>query len=847
MANSNSSTAPSTKSLPPQSNLTVAKQKASHWQNGVILLGLWLLVAIADLLWLLNDQAPPAWDQGEHLTRALNYWRLLQDPAWLDGDWWTTLWRQSPGYRAPLVYLATVPIFNLLGRGFDQAVVVNLLFAGVLMALLYRLGCALFDRQTGLWAAGLSLLVPAFYSLRLDYLLDLGLTVCVTAAFTCLTGWRSASATYQWLWALAFGVCAGLAILAKPTAILFLLVPALWVLVESAITPPRWPYLVQWSLAAGVMVLFCGPWIQTNWLTILTNSQSNNARWVPPEVVPGSRWSALSYYARMVPRLVTYALLGAGAMASLVGLLQRGQGNPSLKPPTTSRPTRLKWAWLLSFLLGSYALLTLLQNKDPRHITPAIPVLVLVLARGLTLLTGRAGHGLRWLLAGLMVALMIAALLPGGALPPSRLMRTLYRGPAWPHESIINTVLEQEPYLRSTLGVLPNTPQINPQTLDFYGNLRDFRVFGRELGFNPAFVASDARALTWMVTKTGDQGPISDSKATLTETVLASPEFEVAQTWPLPDESTLALHRRRQPAVTVSPVAETASGIRLTAITLPTTAAPGQTIAAIYEILGSWDALSNGLLILSWRPMDNNQGKISWIHDHGLGLGQLLSEPNGVPDTAAFTLTEQLGMILPTGLSPGRYQLSADYVDRRTGQGQSLSIPLTTLTIAETVAPQPAPEPDLVGVLHQLSQGLATGAIDPIFATVGRINQYDPVQDYLPQAIGAMTYRLVTDPEDVRWLYTKVMAQILLQQAEGAIATLNQLTTVAPDNAYHWLLLGFVNLYAWQPRVADQALAKAAQITPDLPELKVLQGVAALQQGRLRRAWQRLSESNLLS
>ncbi|NJL46843.1 MAG: phospholipid carrier-dependent glycosyltransferase [Leptolyngbyaceae cyanobacterium SM2_5_2] len=224
MIDNNPSTAPALQSLQPQlqrGGRSTDEQTGVRWGDGWILLGLWLAVAIADLFWVLRDQAPPAWDQGEHLTRALNYWRVLQEPAWLDGDWWTTLWRLSPGYRAPLVYLATVPIFNLLGRGFDQAVMVNLLFAGVLMVLLYALGCCLFNRQTGLWAAGLSLVVPAFYSLRLDYLLDLGLIVCVTAAFTSLTYWRGALARYRWMWALAFGLWAGLAILTKPTAVFF--------------------------------------------------------------------------------------------------------------------------------------------------------------------------------------------------------------------------------------------------------------------------------------------------------------------------------------------------------------------------------------------------------------------------------------------------------------------------------------------------------------------------------------------------------------------------------------------------------------------------------------------------
>ncbi|MGF1568810.1 MAG: glycosyltransferase family 39 protein [Nodosilinea sp.] len=844
MADSNSQSAPGGKSTSPPEPIGGTKPYFTgppRWRDGLILGALWLLVVGFDRLWLWKDVAPPAWDQGEHLTRALNYWRVLQQPDWLSPDWWTTLWRQSPGYRAPLVYLATVPLFTLLGRGFDQAVVVNLLFAGVLMGLLYGLGCLLFDRQTGLWAAGLSLLVPSFYALRLDYLLDLGLVTCVTAAWACLTQWRRAGVAGRWLWALGLGLCTGLVILAKPTGILFLVVPVLWIAVESLTTRPRWQHILQWGLAAVAAWLVCGPWIQTNWLTILTNSQSNNASWVAPELVPGDPWSALSYYARMVPRMVTYSFLVAGAGAGCVGLLLTP--NPT---PEARGTTGVKWSWLLTFLLGSYAVLTLLQNKDPRHMAPAVPILVLVLARGLTWLTGVAGRGLRWALAGLMAVLMVATVLPGSPLPPSRLARPLYPGPPWPTPAVVDTLVEADPYLRSTLGVVPNTPQINPLTLDFYGAMQDFRAFGREIGFNPEFVPLDARALTWVLTKTGDQGPTSDAKTALSQLVEQGADMEVAQTWPLPDGSTLSLHHRQPPPVVVSPVTQGVSSVALVAVTIPETAAPGQTVPVTYDLLGPWDALRHGLLVLSWQPVNEPGPKTGWIHDHGIGLGQLFAGQERIPADTRFEVTETLGMVLPEALPPGVYQLKAEYVDRRTGEGQSLTIPTPTLRIAADIVPQVAPEPELVGVLHQLSQGLATGNLDPIFATVGRINQYDPIQDYLLQAEAAMTHRLGSQPDQPAWLYTKVMAQVLRQDAGGAIATLNQLTTVAPDNVYHWLYLGFVHIYAWQPRQADVALAKAAQLNPTLPELKVLQGAAALQQLNLWQAWRRVQESGLL-
>ncbi|MEB3335934.1 MAG: hypothetical protein VKJ46_00615 [Leptolyngbyaceae bacterium] len=167
--------------------VSALKLKQSQFRNIVILLLLWLAAAAVDRIWFVLDHAEPAWDQSDHLTRALNYWRVLQHPQLFSGGWWTELWQQSTTYRAPLVYLATVPFLSLFGKGFDQAALVNLGFTAILLVVLYRLGKHLFTPQTGLWAAGLCLLAPSLVFSRTDYLLDYGLTAMVTGTFASLT------------------------------------------------------------------------------------------------------------------------------------------------------------------------------------------------------------------------------------------------------------------------------------------------------------------------------------------------------------------------------------------------------------------------------------------------------------------------------------------------------------------------------------------------------------------------------------------------------------------------------------------------------------------------------------
>lgn len=828
-------------------------------RDWLLLLGLWLVAVAIDGVWLWLDQAPPAWDQGDHLTRSLNYWRLFQPAYWGSEDWWTQLWRLSPTYRAPFVYLLTVPVLELLGRGFDQAVLVNSLLMGALLGLVYWLGRHLFNRRTGLWAAMACILLPCLTVLRTDYLLDYGLVVCTLLALTCLTCWRDSTGHRRWLWAAGLGLGLGLIVLTKLTGILIVIAPLVWV-GTGAIWRRRWLSLLQLLLAGGLAIAICWPWFQTNWLTVLTSTGQSNATWMPAEVVPGSLWSAWTYYARMIPRMVTVPLFWGGLGAWLLTLILALVGSDKTNYPTRHwpflPPGRGAWLWLLGIFVAAYGLLSLFQNKDIRHFTPVIPVLVLLLLVPLTHTPGRGWRLYRWGVLTLATLTMLGAMFPLPHLPRGKLVRHPYQGTPWPHPEIVQTVIAEQPYLRSTIGVLPNTPQVNPMNVDFYGELQDFRVYGREVGFNSTFVPLDAASLDWVLVKSGDQGvqnPGNPAKADLQAQVETSPDLRVINRWDTPDQSQLVLYGRQPWPVVVEPLQIDVHAVSLTAVDLPAQVAPGTTVPVTYQVTGPWTELRNGLLLLTWERSNSDSptgsfadGADHWIHDHGLGRGQLYPGLGNDLGTQAFEVTERLGMILPPNLQPGQYQLRAQWLNRVTGQGVDWPIPDVAVQVTANAPAGAAPMPDLLSQIHALSGGLADGTLDPIFTTVGRINQYDPIQDYLVQAEVAMEKRLKSDPDNLEWLYTRALAQVLQQKADAAILSLTQIANLSPDNVYPWLYLGFVELYSWHPGRASQALDRAEVLAPDMPEVQALQGIAQLQRGNLWGTWQRLKASGLI-
>jgi len=124
----------------------VSRHDRRDW---ILLLLLWLACLLADGLWLQRHHLPPAWDQGDHLSRALGFWRVLRQAAPWSGSWWQELWNQSPTYRGPRTYIVSAPVLELLGPGYRSAMAANGLFNAGLLASVYGLGRLMHSRSAG--------------------------------------------------------------------------------------------------------------------------------------------------------------------------------------------------------------------------------------------------------------------------------------------------------------------------------------------------------------------------------------------------------------------------------------------------------------------------------------------------------------------------------------------------------------------------------------------------------------------------------------------------------------------------------------------------------------------------
>ncbi|WP_414619349.1 phospholipid carrier-dependent glycosyltransferase [Calothrix sp. CCY 0018] len=819
----------------------------------LILTTIWLLGAICDRVWFFWDKSVPSWDQADYLTGSLNYLQALQNPDLLNGEWWQNLWLLSSKIP-PFTYIVTAFVQHIYGKGYDQSTLVMVGFSAVLILSVYGLGKILFSDTVGLWAAALCQVMPGLYRYRLEFLLDYPLAAVVTLSFFCLTLWfftnfplpSSPSLPLSpspppLSRAIFFGLSFGLALMVKQTALFFLIIPIIWVVITS-IRKGLWGRLLQLIGALGLSTLIFGWWYRANWLLILTSGKRATVDSAIAEgEAPLNSLDAWTFYWHQLPSQISLPLLLVPIFALLLywgKAKEKRRGREGLE-------LSIALKWLAIFLIGAYLLSSLNPNKDYRYVLPYLPVLSVFLAYGLTRFQSNAGKRIRWGTFGLAIVLMLLNLFPIGGIPgywitqalSSKVQHYPYLGTKLPHSQVINQIIKTEPYLYSTLGVLPSTPQINQHNLNYYGALQNFQVYGRQVGIQKSFVEKDARSMSWFLTKSKKQGSVPKAQKQITKIVEQSGDFQLNKTWNLPDGSLLKLYHQEKPPVVVEVRGgrggRNKNNISLEKVEVPEVAPSGIPVPVTYIWEGNWEELSNGLVLITWK--NNNNPK--FIHDHAIALGKLY--PYSIKPVGKFQVTERMAMLPPADIKNGNYTLEATYLNRLTQETYPIKLPKVTLQIDSQATPTPAPELDLPTQLRSLAANLPQGikAFNKVFEEIGRINQYDPNQDYLVQTRKTLEYRFGQE-KNLNYAYSIALTNILQQKTESAIASLKTVTQLDANNPYAWAYLAFVQLYDFQGAAAEKSLQPALAKLPDVTEIQYLSGIAALQQGKLIKVWQ---------
>ncbi len=786
------------------------------------------IIAIAvgiHIIWLSIDKSVPSWDDAAHLTNALNYQRVLSHIDIFSADWWRELWAQSPSYTAPFIYILTVPFLNVFGKSVSSGILTNIVFIITISLTVYSLSKTVFSTQVSLWASGLCLMFPILLNIQMMYMLDDGIVAMTCLTFWTLTRWKNSTTRSQsWQWSLIFGLSFGCLMLSKPTGFLFLLFPSIF-LFASFIKHKKWIGILQIGVALVISWWIFGGWFGQNWVTVITSAIGANGMGVKEGDPGGGTLAGWLYYPQRLPELVTIPLLiipiGLGILWVFKNQISNQIKNPNL-------------LWLLVYCFGGYLLCSLATNKDSRFILPIFPVISIFIAYGLNLFETAWATRLRWGTLGITGLIILINLLPIPGL--DGLSKVPYMGSGlihkastetgFPNQNIIESIVQNQPYLRSTIGMLASSGDLNGENLNLYGGFVDFQVYARyfinRTTKDPKLVEKDLKFLNWYITKTGEIGDIDRSILPVVE---QNPQIELFKTWKMPDTSTVKLYRRKDMPLVVEPIVEPIEKVQLEKVII----SPSSDLAvnSTYQVSGDRKLLKDGLLILTWRSNDR-----TWNHDRAIGLGELHLEQ---PKHQTFRITEHSAMLPPTKSSLDEYRLEATYLNRQTGATFPLVVPKIEI---DTKQDNRFPL-DSIAKLSQLSQPFARGKIDNVFSELATLNQYDPTQDYLNQARQAIEYRISRGESQLELKYTLALTQVLQRRISPLLENLTKIAQNDLQNPYASMYLGFIRLYNWQPQAAETAFQIADKSPTPPTELATLKIVSSIFRFDLFQAWHR--------
>ncbi len=513
------------------------------WQFRGLLTLIWLLSTLIDRVWWRSDGGLPAWDQADYLNSALDHGRALA--ALPGGSWqgWGSLLDLSPKIP-PLASLVNGTVMAFAGDGPQQAAWSLSLWNGLLLFVVASWALELRQplkaaREFALLCSGFVAMAPLLLELRTDYVLELPLTAMVALALWRLGSWWHPVHGGRWRQALWAALSIAAALLVKQSALLILIPVLLLVVVSVSLGRGSRFVARRWQLVMGLSLVIAAllPWLRHNWITTLGGTNravlESAALEGDPGVLSLEGWL---WYVRLLPDQIGWGLLLLGGSGVILWSWQRH---------TRNGDEGLAWRWLILSLMAGWIFTHLSPNKDDRYIAPLLPMLLILLTRGVwqwgLWVKQRWPAPLSWL-PGL-------ALLLGGCnmVWTGWSMQTmrLSQGHQGPLEAIVRRAGGADPRSQPvTLIVVPSTPDLNQHNVSYYGRRAGGRLVGRQLGSSRSDVKPVLEQAQWVLLAEGGQGSVRGSAEKLDLAVRTSGVFEQVETFPRPQGGTYSLWRR---------------------------------------------------------------------------------------------------------------------------------------------------------------------------------------------------------------------------------------------------------------------------------------------------------------
>ncbi|MFA5357216.1 MAG: glycosyltransferase family 39 protein, partial [Candidatus Omnitrophota bacterium] len=336
--------------------------------NSFIVLSLLVLFyAVNNYIWFRLDEFPPYADGAYHLLRALDYFDILSRPS---GGMFSAL-LQVDNLRPPFFPFCTAIAHFFASDIRLAAVITNIFFAAVLFISIYYSGKKIAGKNCGLLAAFTVAMYPYVFGLSRISIPDFA-SLAMTSLGLCLLIYTDRFKNT--LFSVLLGIAIGIGILTALTFVFFLAGPmiimAAYALIEKKEAGSKKRAFRNLCLAAVIAALIGGVWyfpkFGSLWETYIIYGFKVRKPLSPPET-----FSLLSftYYFRL---LSGSQIAPFFTIMFFIGLASFLNSKDRLSLP------------VVLWIIVTYAIFTLINNKHPRADCSYLPIFALVTAAGVS-------------------------------------------------------------------------------------------------------------------------------------------------------------------------------------------------------------------------------------------------------------------------------------------------------------------------------------------------------------------------------------------------------------------------------------------------------------------------------
>jgi hypothetical protein len=529
----------------------------------LILSAIFIFQIILGIYYILADTRVLAWDQSLHLTLALQYSKLLEAGKVMEMI-------GLSGYYPPLYHLSTIPLY-VFGISEDSSIFVNFLYLAILLVSVYGIGRILFDKKTGLLAAFIISCYPFIIAYERDYMLELALVSLISLSlFFLLKSDNFQNRTYSVL----FGIALACSLLIKWSAIIFLIVPMAYLLINNSRkcaycgkpsievrqgmrgfcsqkhadkynksdSGERVHPALNFSIAIVVAFVIAGIWYLPNINEVIGNLLFfSGAQTSQPGMLEKDQsvlsFQSLSYYSSAVYSQI-YLFFTILLVIGIIFLL-------------LDKTIRDKAAFFMLSILFPYLFFTLVRNKDTRYTAPLLVFFAVVSAFWVFRIDTRVQRIVVAIIAIVCVVQVSALTFGVPGFNTSLLPSQAPNDENWMVPDAIYAIRDSLPTSanhRITVVVLPDYPYVNGRTYEYYAELNNAPF----VVYNGAYIPLQSfekflPSFDYIIYKEGgalSSGPYDETVIELYRLFeIKKDNFEAIREIPLPDNSTLIIFK----------------------------------------------------------------------------------------------------------------------------------------------------------------------------------------------------------------------------------------------------------------------------------------------------------------